>query len=571
MNRFFLHGIAYYGLEARCLPGLITVIKHAKVDRQVEASIFKRFPDQCKTDITLQPTLSTKYLRDSTKMHWFRLQKAISPELRASLYAHRKLLLGDGHFSSSVEDVLDALTLDYLMDVYGCIDEDDADLSNLVHFTALCEQLTIGKLSMLVLALSEVTIVPQQLKQAYYKLMHKLATDVCNLQSFPSDVSESNRSSVWVLVSVSLRADIIQLVLHYLGFTTEVIVDNLLAGLPADTLTEEAHDSVDLALLCPLNSELESSSSASAATGTVRLTAAARATRMQLFEQFVLKWRKALHRDSLSDDVQYLFDRSTTSTSFELLIYIERLNYYQAKVTEILPLAPVPYKLPAHVADKLSSSLDVVIASSEQSVSVQPAMPCDYVGCWALADEIQRELSTSYLKNAIRVRASVVKTKHCIVFEKLYAEYERLGRTLALHIRERLIGYANEKLLTLSSKHDQARLEALRIFSSDAYKNFRKGITFPLASFQITVIPEPSSPLSTPSGPRSYVQGAITYAEQQNPQLHHQDSSVPGQKRPALTVAIGDPLLTTTTPVTVGVIPVLEGQVAKRIRSDEGR
>ena len=516
VNNFFLHGIVYYGLEAECLPGLTTVIKSVKIHRQVLNPLLNGVPDKYKVDTKTAPTVATKYLGDVTQMHWLKLQKALSYELRASLYAHRRLLLDKISSGTPAEAALDALgpsVLDYLKNVYGCIDESDTDLVTLVQFTALCEQLPIGKLSVLVATLSGMPIAPPQLKLAYYKLMYRFAVAVCDLPSFPLDLTGSYHRLAWDQGPFTFRADIIQLVLNYLGFTTDIIVDNILAGRAADTLTEDDYDKVPINLLCPLHSELEPQDPSSSATDSSdRLTATARATRMKLFESFLSKWRDVLHRDDTTDMLEfffYRFDLSTTSTSFELLTHIERLDYYQAKVRAILPSAHALYTLPARLATQLTSSFDVVVQSSEQCVSVEPVITCDYLGCWALADEIQRELSTSYLKDAIRVRASVVKNKHCITFEKLYTEYESLGLSMSVRIRDRLISYANDNLQQPTSKHDQARLEGLRILSSDAYKSFSKGNTFPLASFPLLPTahpePEPSSPLSTPSGSRSYV------------------------------------------------------------------
>ena len=159
IDKLVLQGISHYSLEAICLPGLTDVIKAAKLHRQVLDKLLICVPVQYVVSTKKVPTEATNFLGTSVlaieRQLWLRPQKVLSPKLCTNLSAHRKLLLGKVSCGITAEAVLDAFIpkdkVDvYLKNLYGCIDDDDADLPLLLEFTAQCEQLPMPKLTALV-------------------------------------------------------------------------------------------------------------------------------------------------------------------------------------------------------------------------------------------------------------------------------------------------------------------------------------------------------------------------------------------------------------------------------------
>ena len=555
VGRLFLHGIAHYGLEARCLPGLIAIIKVAKLDLPVRNQLLGGVLDQYKVEAKTAPKVATDYLGTSIPtlewQLWLRLQKALWPNLSKSLSAHRKLLLGRVSSGATAEVVLSALKdkdiVDtYLRNVYCCIDEGDDDLATLLQFTTRCEQLPLPKLAALVTNLALVPIVPPRLKQAYHKLVHRMAVAVCELPSFPLRVV-NGRPTFAATNEIVLHSDSAQLLLNYLGFTIDVLVNNIYSRRPADTLTEEAYDTIN-DLLCPLSSELEqqvsssSSSSSTAADSSVRLTAAAKATRLTLFEKFMSKWRNVSRRDSLDEllngGLLSSASASAITGSLQLLSLVERLNALQGKRNALPPATKNKYvlhELPA----RLPVGVLTFLQSVEVSTTMSPIDENDLGACRALADSIKLELSVTYLKDAIDVRPiKQVNGKHCVSLIKVYVSIDDECRSYSTLVQGLVTDYAMAKVEALPAAghlgYSEEQTTEAKLLATD----FIIGSFFPIA-LQPNTASKRVDPLASSSSSTSQpVATAIAAAnnpskEQQDPQL--QQALQSGHKRPAAT------------------------------------
>ena len=560
-NTFLLQGISHYMVEARCLPGLTTVIKDAKLDKQVHDSLLKCIPDKYKVDVKAALPLAVKY-SNATQMHWLKLQKALSNELRANLSAHRKLLLGKVSSGTTAEAVLDALAsrdeLDMYLNNLYCIDEDDADLSLLLEFTALCERLPMPKVTALVSALSEVPIAPSQLKQAYYRLVHRSATKLCDLSPFPLKLVYGR--ATFANNSSSFYSESVQFVLNYLGFTIDVLVDNILAGRSVDTLTEEAYNKADLALLCPIDSELEPPNithywePSSGTNWGARLTAASKATRIKLFERFVRKWREALAHESFDKLLEGNVLYPAASKSFQLLSLIGRLDHLRTKLRSLPPATDNKYALQEPPA-RLPVGVLVFLQGTHVSTTMSPKNENDLPACRALADSIKQELSETDLKDAIDVRPiKHANGKLCVSLTKVYVTTHEQCRSFSTLIHNLLTEYAKTKLQSLPNTADPAQSEQLKQLAELTLADFIAGRFFPTISPYSTG-PVRSHTLSTtssssPPAPAAAPSPVVIRPgnEQHDPQLQY--GTQPIRKRTA----------TTTLPTST--------QVLKRVKSN---
>ena len=305
----------------------------------------------------------------------------------------------------------------YIRNVYACVDDGDADLPLLLVFTKQCEQLSLADLATFAAILLRIPIASPQLEQAYYMLVHRMVAAVCDLPSFSFKVVNGRVAFVSTGESAPVfYSDSIQLVLNYLGFTMDVLTDNILVGRPADSLNDDVlvYDKVDLALLCPLDSELEpqaSTSSSSATGGSARLTLAAKATRMELFGQFMGKWSKAFHQDSLDSSLLAKVDHRPL---FSVICLIERLDYLQGKLRSLPSATDNKYVLHQPSA-RLPEDVLAFLQGTLGTTTIKLGGNNNATACQTLVNSIKQELSTTYLKDAIDVRPSrLANGKHCV-------------------------------------------------------------------------------------------------------------------------------------------------------------
>ena len=544
VNSHLLHGIAYYCLEAKYLPCLISVIKDAKLDKQVHDSLLKGVPDKCKVDTKTAPIVSTNYLViTSAHRHWLMLQKVLSPELCTWLSVHRRLLLDKVSTTNSAAAVLIALAakdkLDmYLRNLYTCIGEEDADLPLLLEFTAQCEHLPLSDLASIAAIVSRISIGPPQLKLTYYRLVHKLVAAVCELPSFSWKVVNGRAAFVSTIGNAPiLYSDSVRLVLHYLGFTIDVIVDNILSRRPAATLTVEAYDKINLAVLCPLDSELEPQNSSSSIDSSARLTVATRATRMQLFEKFMSKWSKAFHQESIDSS---LLANANDRPVFSVTCLIERLDYLQGKLRSLPPAADKKYILPQPSA-RLPADVLAFLQGTLGTTTIKLSGNNNATACQALVNSIKQELSTTYLKDAIDVRPSrLANGKHCVSLTKVCVTLDDECRSISTRIQDLLTKYAKAKLEALPAAGHLGYSEEQTLQAKVAVADFVVGSCFPVilqsstTSMSIDPLPSSSSSTSQPV--------ATAIAAANNPNKEQQDLPLQvtesGHKRPAVDLTL---------------------------------
>lgn len=478
VDTHLLYGIRYYRCEALCLPGLTSVLHAAQLTRSQKAGILDTIPaNKRMTVITTEPLAEASLLGNCSHFfglqYWLRLQKVLSLKLRKTLSTHRRLLLDKVGSESTTEVVLDSFEpkdkLDlYIKNMYGCIDEyDTADLPVLLEFTAQCVELPLLKLAAIVFNIARWMLDLPQLQQAYYRIVHRLAVTVCNLRLFPSIINHGSASFKGVSLPPSSTADpldcihsnTVNVMLEYLGFTTDVIVGNFLARRPLDSLGAEAYDGIKVDTLYPLASELEldvaTSSSSSTEPHAPRLTAAARAVRIDLFRRFVAIWERWLRGSS---DLDSIIRSSHFSTSFKLLSLIISIAYNLNKITSLPPPSlRNEYILPVHISSRLSDQLTSFLQGTYISVRFHNSNDRSVSSTESLRQAVTQELSGTYLKVAIGVRVVGEGDDLCVLLTKLYSVLTSEYSKQAAYIHQTLTNYAKTKLKGPLSTKDLAR------------------------------------------------------------------------------------------------------------------
>lgn len=518
VDRTLLYGIGYYDLEAVCLSSLISVLDDTPSTLSQRALLLGEIPAHWKLDIAEPESFTAANLLDLTVsslisgwQYWLQLQKVLSQTLCDILSTHRRLLLDRVSSQSSAEVVLDSFELRdkldlYLNTVYACIDDGDAaDLPVLLQFTAQCEELPLLKLAALVSNVGPMLIASPQLKQAYYRLVHRLAVTICTLSSLPTAIIKDSASFKDLSASQEhdcIYSDTIDEVLDYLGFTIDVVLSNFIAGLPFCTLDVDAYDGIEVAPLCPLASELESGATTSSSTHppVSRLTAAARALRIDLFRRFSVIWRERCNRDSF--DLDSLINTPHFSTSFKLLSPIYRRTYHLDKLRALpSPSIRNEYILPPYISSCLSKEVILFLQSNDISVRLYDSTVSGplAMGTQLLREVVTLELARTYLKDAIGIEMGNDEGSDYVLLTKLYCVHTAEHTKYTSHAHQILVKYAKTELKKPPSARDLTRHpeDQLKLIAAMTLAEFADGRVFSVTSSYLPEAVEGASQLHT--------------------------------------------------------------------------
>ena len=273
LTKSFMTVIDHYELYS-VLPKLADAIKTLQVGHHKVAWLLRRVPADCRiVDIyalpqaTLTSTSSSSSALPETVTRataWadfgWSLQHTITP---AAFLAQ----LGDG---MSLTEMLDSFKpqerLDgFIKHVYTSVAGEDADsYATLLSFTTLFETLSLPKLAGIVSILAQIPMLCPSIKQMYYKLIAKLCQQtMIDFAPTPSTLNAGYaplyKSQPLPIYTIQYYARSLECLLRYMGFTMDVVLNNLIDGQCLIDLTEGSFDLQDVDTFCPLEAELTSS------------------------------------------------------------------------------------------------------------------------------------------------------------------------------------------------------------------------------------------------------------------------------------------------------------------------